>query len=49
MTLSRKQIAIITGPPFFTGLFPGISLKANNPLANIAGRATIFRQIRLTA
>ncbi len=45
MTLSRKQIAIIIGAAFlFTGLFlPAISLKANNPLANIAGSSNYIQ------
>ncbi|HPB63226.1 MAG: hypothetical protein AB2L23_03905 [Mesotoga sp.] len=45
MTLSRKQIAIIIGAAvLFTGLFlPAISLKANNPLANIAGSSNYIQ------
>ena len=45
MTLSRKQIAIIIGAAvLFTGLFlPEISLKANNPLANIAGSSNYIQ------
>ena len=45
MALSRKQIAIIIGASILlTGLFlPAISLKANNPLANIAGSSNYIQ------